>query len=577
MKNSKARKGKRSAPAVAVVEPRRNPWTWIYAAAALVALLAAFEVYWPAIRGPFLLDDMSLYYMRPNAAEIPLLAWVHQVRPLLMFTFWANFQQSGAQSTFGYHVVNVFLHFCNAIFIFLIVRRVLGWAAVEEMRARILAFFAAGLFLLHPLQTESVSYIASRSETLSVFFVLAALAVFVTPSDPAASIPRIAALLALFAAAGLSKEHTAVLPALFLLTDYYWNFEFSPSTIRRNWKLYVPIAAGAALFGAIVLHLLRGNPTAGFQIEGLAWYQYFFTQCRVIWDYVRLYVLPAGQNLDPDVEISGNIFAHGAIVGLAALLAVSVLAWIYRRRFPIGSYGWFVFLLLLAPTSSFVPILDPMAERRLYLPFIGLLLITVEFLRRWKPSRNTFVAALAAVLIAEGTLTYQRNLLWGSEVAIWKDTVDKSPRKMRPRFQLALADFHAGDCAESVNEYQRTAALETPGYELLLDWALAYDCAGNTQQAIAKLQQAVALNPSAHTYSQLGREYGKAGNYTAALQALAMAERLDPSFAMTYYTLGNVHQAEGDLARAREDYQTVLRIDPNNEPARAALARLAIR
>jgi protein O-mannosyl-transferase len=577
MKTSRARKGKRNTAPVALAEPRTNPWVWIYGAAALAALLAAFEVYWPAIRGPFLLDDMSLIYMYPNAAQIPFSNWAHQLRPLLMVTFWANFQQSGAQSTFGYHMLNVFLHFFNAIFTLVIVRRVLGWAAVEEVRARILAFFAAGLFLLHPLQTESVSYIASRSETLSVFFVLAALAVFVTRSGRAASIPRIVALLALFAAAALSKEHTAVLPAVLLLTDYYWNFEFSPSTIVRNWKIYVPIAAGAAFFGAYILRILRNNGTAGFQIQGLAWYQYFFTQCRVIWDYVRLYVFPFGQNLDPDVEISRNILAHGAVVGLAALIAVSVLAWIYRQRFPIGSYGWFMFLILLAPTSSFVPILDPMAERRLYLPFIGLLLITVEFVRRWTPSPNAFAAALALVLVVEGGLTYQRNLLWGSEVAIWKDTVDKSPRKMRPRFQLALADFHAGDCAESVNEYQRTAELEKPGYDLLLDWGLAYDCAGNTAQAIAKLEQAVTLHPSAHTYSQLGREYGKAGNYPEALQALATAQKLDPRFAMTYYTLGNVHQAEGDLARARDDYQKVLRIDPNNEPAREALARLALR
>lgn len=577
MKNSKARKGKRNATPVAVAEPRTSPWIWIYAGAALVALLAAFEVYWPAIRGPFLLDDMSLYYTYPNATDIPLLTWLHQPRPLLTFTFWANAMQAGAQSTFGFHLVNVFLHLFNTLFVFLIVRRVLGWAAVEEVRARILAFFAAGLFLLHPLQTESVSYIASRSETLSVFFVLAALAVFVCRGTEAASIPRIAALLALFAAAGLSKEHTAVLPVLFVLTDYYWNFEFSASTIRRNWKLYVPIAAGGAVFGAYILRILAGNGTAGFHTEGLNWYQYFFTECRVIWDYIRLYLVPIGQNLDPDVDISRNILSHGAVVGLVALIAVCVLAWIYRRRFPLASYGWFVFLLLLAPTSSFVPIHDPMAERRLYLPFIGLLFITVEFVRRWKPSRNAFAAALALVLIAEGALTYQRNVLFGSEVAIWKDTADKSPRKLRPRYQLAMADFHAGACADSVNEFQKASALEAPEYGLFLDWGLAYDCAGNSQQAIAKLEEAVALHPSAHTYSQLGREYGKAGNYAAALEALATAQKLDPSFAMTYYTLGNVHQAQGNLAQARDDYQMTLRIDPNNEPARTALARLAIR
>jgi len=176
-------------------------------------------------------------------------------------------------------------------------------------------------------------------------------------------------------------------------------------------------------------------------MEGLTWYQYFFTECRVIWDYIRLFVLPFGQNLDPDIAISQNIVSHGAIIGLLGLLAVSVLALMYRWRFPIASYGWFVFLILLAPTSSFVPIRDPMAERRMYLPFIGLLLVTVEFLRRWKASRNTLIGSLAVVLLVEGALTYQRNLLWGNAIDIWKDTVTKSPQKLRPRFQLAFSDF----------------------------------------------------------------------------------------------------------------------------------------
>ena len=119
----------------------------------------------------------------------------------------------------------------------------------------------------------------------------------------------------------------------------------------------------------------------------------------MVWDYLRLFLIPVGQNLDPVVAISRNIVAHGAIFALAGLLIATVLAWIYRRRFPLASYGWFVWIILLAPTSSFVPIRDPMAERRMYLPFIGLLFITVEFLRRWKVSRNALIAALAAVLV----------------------------------------------------------------------------------------------------------------------------------------------------------------------------------
>jgi tetratricopeptide (TPR) repeat protein len=574
MKNSKTRKGKQAAPIVIAAQPRTDPWIWIYAVSAIIALFAAFEVYWPAIHGPFLLDDTHLTYMLPNAADIPLRGWIHQLRPLLMFTFWLNYEQAGAESTFGYHAFNVLLHFLNTIFVFLAIRKVLSWFPEEEWRTRILAFFAAGLFLLHPVQTESVSYVASRSETLSVFFVLAALVVFLYRNASAVSIPRILALLALFAAAALSKEHTAVLPALFILTDYYWNFEFSPSVIWRNWKLYLPIAAGAGFAVLYILRILRGNQTAGFQMQGLSWYQYFFTECRVIWRYLGLFLFPIGQNLDPDIAISKNITDHGAIVGLAGLLAVSIVAWIYRRRFPLASYGWFVFLILLAPTSSFAPIRDPMAERRLYLPFIGLLFIAVEFLRRWKASRNTFIGVLALVLVLEGAVTYQRNVLWGSAIDIWKDTVSKSPEKLRPRFQLAFAEFQAGACTDSVDQFQKASTLEPPTYDLFLDWALAYDCAGNSQQAIAKLRQAANEQPSAHVYSQIGMEYGKTGKYAEALDALSTAQRLDPGFAITYYYLGNLHAIQGNRAQAREDYQRALTLDPHNTPASEALARM---
>jgi protein O-mannosyl-transferase len=574
MKTNKNRKSKRPAVAVAAVEPRTNPLLWIYGGSILIALIVSFQVYWPALHGPFLLDDQHLPYMLPRAEHMRLASWLRQMRPLLMFSFWLNYKQSGSESTFGYHLFNFFLHFFNSIFIFLAVRKVLGWASMGEPRTRILALFAAGLFLLHPAQTESVSYVASRSETLSVFFVLAALVVFLYRRTDDIAVPRVLCILALCAAAALSKEHAVVLPAVFLLTDYYWNFEFAPSRIWRNWKLYIPIAVGVGFAALKIADILRRNPTAGFGMRGLKWPQYFLTECRVIWDYILLFVIPTGQNLDPDVAISRTIMANGAIFALAGLLIVTVLAWIYRRRFPLASYGWFVWLILLAPTSSFMPIRDPMAERRMYLPFIGLLFISVEFLRRWKVSRNALVPTLALVLLVESGLTYQRNLLWGSAVDIWKDTVAKSPEKYRPRFQLAYAEYQAGSCSDAVEQYQKAATLVSPRHDLLLDWGLAYDCAGNPQQAIAKLEQSADQQPNAHVYSQIGMEYGKIGKYPEALAALEMAKDWNPDFAMTYYYLGNIHSLQGNQAQALADYRQVLALDPNNQPAREALARM---
>ena len=563
------------------VAPAPQPRRWPYAVGLLVALFVVFDVYWPAINGQFLLDDTYLPYMLPDYARVSLIGWLKGLRPLLMFSYWLNFQyadpaRAGAQDTFGYHFVNVILHFFNGILVFLAIRKVMSWAAVEKWLSVVLPIFAAGFFLLHPLQTESVSYVASRSETLSVFFVLAALVVFLYREGTVLGFGRIVAVLALFGAAVLTKEHTAVLPVVLLLTDYYWNPGFSLAGIRRNWRLYIPIAVGGALGIALVVRVLSGASSAGFGLKEFTWYQYFFTECRVIWNYLWMFLLPIGQNLDPDFQISRSITDHGAIIAILGLLAVTIAAWVYRRRFPLASYGWFVFLILIAPTSSFVPIHDPYAERRLYLPFIGLLFITVASLRRWKISRNALIGVLSLVLVAEAAATYQRNQLWSTAIDMWSDTVAKSPNKRRPRFQLAMAYFQAGHYPEAIEHFEKAAQLEPPNFDLLLDLGLAYDGVGKQADAIAKLRQAAAIEKSAHVYSQIGMVYGKMGQYPQALDALATAIQLDPNFmgGVSYVYRGDVFSVQGNKLQAAAEYRRALAIDPNNSVAREKLARL---
>jgi len=581
MKGSKQVKAKSQIATVVALAPASHPVRWPYAVGLLVALFAVFEVYWPAINGQFMLDDTQLPYMNPGFASAPLYAWIKGLRPLLMLSYWLNFQyadpsRAGMQDTFGYHFVNVILHFFNGILVALALRKVMSWAGVEKWKSNLFAIFAGGLFLLHPLQTESVSYVASRSETLSVFFVLATFVVFLYRKSDSVSLGGTVAVLALFGLAVLSKEHTAVLPVLLLLTDYYWNPGFSLAGIRRNWRLYVPIFVIGALGVAFVVKVLSSATTAGFGVKEFTWYQYFFTECRAVWGYLSMFLLPVGQNLDVDYPISHSVIDHGAIVAMIGLVVLTGAAWIYRRRFPLASYGWFVFLVLIAPTSSFVPIVDPFAERRLYLPFIGLLFITVEFLRRWKIGKNALMAVLALVLVAEGAAAYQRNLLWNTPIDMWSDTVSKSPKKVRPRFQLAKAYFDSGHYPEAIEQFQKTAQLAPPNFDLLLDWALAYDGVGKPAEAIAKLREAAALEKNAHVYSQIGMEYGKMGQYPQALDALATSIQLDPTFfgGMAYVYRGDVFAAQGNKLQAAEEYRHAVAIDPGNSVAREKLARL---
>jgi protein O-mannosyl-transferase len=569
---SKKKDNRKTAHAVAVPPvSQAGPRRWPYMLAAFLALAAVFEAYQPALYGPFVFDDNFLPFRLPRFAVHSLRPWLVGVRPLLMFSYWVNFELSGAE-TFSYHAFNVLFHAMNAVLIFLIVRKILEWTGVEKERLDILAGFAGGLFLLHPVQAESVAYIASRSEDLSGLFFFGAYAVFLYRRSTEISWMRAAAVLLLFGAAAVTKEHTATLPALLILTDYFWNPGFSFTGLRRNWRLYAPMIVAGALAGLFVMRTLRGATSAGFAVKLFTWYEYLFTQFRAIWVYVRLFLLPVGQSIDYDFAVSHTLMEHGAWLGLTALLAGACAAFYFRRKYPLAAFGYFVFLLLLAPTSSFIPIRDPVAERRLYLPMIGLLLITFEFLRRWKAQRTTALVVMGSVLAVSAVITYRRSSVWSSAVALWEDTVEKAPRNARAHFQLAHAYFLERACDKAAAHYAIAAQIEKPNDMLLVDWALAYDCLNQPEEALTHLRQAAALHPDAHVYSQIGMVYGKQGKNAEALEALDIAVRLNPRFEMSYIYRGGVHLALNDPAGAAADFRRALAINPANQSARDALA-----
>jgi len=490
------------------------------------------------------------------------------LRPMLMFSFWVNYAAAGVDP-YVYHATNVLLHFFSAVLVAFIAARLLEWAGVEAGPAKpTLGIFAGALFLIHPIQTESVAYVASRSEVLSVFFYYAAYCVFLYRRTEPITWLRALAVLVLFGAAASTKEHTLTLPVLLVLTDLYWR---KPG-IRANLRLYGFLAVAAVVGGLGVLRVLRAADTAGFGMRGLTPIDYFLTQCRVVWMYVRLVVLPFGQNADPDIAISRSALDPAAILGLLGLIAVLVAAWIFRKRWPLACFGVFVFLLLLAPTSSIVPIQDPLAERRVYLPFLGVVLVALEFLRRLKIRQRLMIEV--PVLLALFILTYQRSAVWGSPMALWSDAVEKSPRKFRPRSQLAFAYYEQGNCPKAAEIYQIASRLATPDYPLLVNWGHSLDCAGRSQEAILVLREATQREQDPQAWTLLGQAYGKLHNTPEAFAALDQAQKLNPNYVMALAVRGNVYESVGDFPNAVQQYQRAVELDPNNEPVRQSLARV---
>lgn len=568
MRNKKVRGVEAAQRAGAGGEKQSPALLWGAAAAAFVL---AWWAWGAALHGPFLFDDTILPFAIPGNIRT-VTPWMGWVRPVTMFSYWVSGQISGEDAV-AYHALSVVFHLVTTGFVFLIVRRLIEWSGRAADRRDLLAGFAAAVFLLHPAQAEAVAYVAGRAEVLSVMFAFAAFTVFLYRREKAVTWPRVAAIFALSGLALLSKEQTIAVPALLLLTDYWWNPGFSMAGVRRNWKLYGPMVLGAAAGIAGFWRFIMSSPSAGFGLKDLTWYQYLFTQFRALFVYLAMFVLPVHLTADWDFPISKTIFDRGAIVGLVVLLALATAAWIYRRRFPLASYGFFVYLLLMSPTSSILPIQDPVAERRIYFSMLGLLLIAVDFLGRIRMERRALAWMAGAIVVIAAIGAHARAEVWSDPVLLWQDTVAKSPQKIRAHLQLAQSYYDAGKFGEAIAEFEKVAQIQKPDYNQLVNWGLAYDGLNRPDEAIAKFRQAAALEQTGHIYSQIGMEYAKQGRWDEAMEALNKGQKLDPTFAPIYNYRAKIHFQKNELCPAVADYREALALDPRLADAQSELQR----
>ena len=286
------------------------------------------------------------------------------------------------------------------------------------------------LFLTSPVLTESVAYISSRSEVLAGTFYIAALWLFASRLRERR--PWLSAFLVvfLFVCSFTSKQDKITLPFAILLLDYLL-------LARLDWRRMKPSLPAYALFliGTIAGFFLVIKPflfavSAGFN---LPWAEYLLTQFRMYFLYARLLLVPFGLNADWHIAASQTIWENLSWLGLLALLALVGAAVQLRRREPLISFGILFYLVVLAPSTSFYPLLDFAAERRMYLPSIGFFLVFALMISRIaRASPRAKLGTLGGLLLIYSWGTYERSRLWGDDLALWHDTAEKSPRKYRP-------------------------------------------------------------------------------------------------------------------------------------------------
>lgn len=568
---SSKKKRKRSQP---TLEPAKATTTrsslWQkYLPAGLLALLLVV-VYWPATKGPFLFDDLYQPFYQESPEKVQLTQLLHTNRPVLMLTYWINLRLSGLDP-FPFHVINLLLHMFNCFLIFQVTRRIALYFYSDKDSAFV-GLTASVVFALHPVQTEAVSYISSRSETLSVFFFLLAYWHYLRWRETGLTWKQAGTVVLLYAAAVLSKEHAAVFPILVILTELSLSKlnEFKERMLAQA-RFFLLLLPGILVAAFRIIRTLQTSDSAGFNYAEVKWYEYLFTQFRAIWVYLRMYVLPTNLSVDHVFPISRTIFEHGAIwaaLGLAVLLG---LAFKIRPRYPLIAFGSFVFLLLLAPTSSIIPIADPLADRRLYLPSIGLVLATGELVVRMiasPGSRYLLIVCLGAVLAAT---CYARNQVWSDPLKLWLDAIEKHPENARAYFHLAFEYYQRGECQQAVSLYNRAEQLGYSDARLFVNRALALDCLGRFAEAVADVKRAIQIQPSAHGYSQLGMLYAKYGDLARAEEAFLKGLQINPDYDLTYAYLGQLKLEQGMREQAKSYYQKALELNPDNEIARRGM------
>ncbi|HEV2492055.1 MAG TPA: tetratricopeptide repeat protein [Terriglobia bacterium] len=534
--------------------PPETPWVerlpWQIGALAVLVLLA----YVNSLDGKWVYDDENIFRdssVTGSGFGRGVFA-LTQARPLTFLTFHWNFLVNAGHDPASWHAVNILLHAANCALLLLVARRHLSSGT---------AFVAAALYAVHPLNTEAVSYVYQRSTALATLFALLSFLLFLKE--------QYAWSVGAFGLSLLCKEETIALPVFLLLYDLVY---------RRRRPLVGYYAAMLGLVGLAMAHALyvwsRPTPlrTIGYRVKGVTALTFALTEPRVIWAYIRLFLFPTGLNVDHDVPLSHGLLSPAstlpALLTLAAL--VGLLGYLAWRQNQLAFWG-LGFFILLAPTSSIVPVRDVMFEHRVYFPSTCLVIAAAGLLALMP--RRALAPAVGAILIVLTALTIARNRVWQDGPSLWTDAIQKSPRKSYP--YATMGRLLAKKDPRSARQYfERAATLEPDSPDIQNDLGVVLMMTRDGPGAVPHLQRAVVLEPDKPDFhTDLGVALLLVQDNPGALEQLQRSIALGGANPDNLTYLGEAYGRLQQLDQAVETYRHALTMDPCMGRARSGLVR----
>ena len=544
----------------------------------LVVIAAGLLAYYNSFTGPFIFDDVPSIQENLTIRHLwPIwrpLSPPHnggitvEGRPLINLSFAVNYAFGGAEVR-GYHLVNLMIHILAGLTLLAVVRRTLLQPKLRERfgaAADGLALAVAVLWTAHPLQTESVTYIVQRAESIVGLFYLLTLYCFIRGT--ASPLPRWWYTLCLSSCAlGMaSKEVMASAPLMVLLYDRTFVSGSFEEAWRRRRSLYVALAATWILLGYFVfIHGNYGNAANNARITGIGRWPYLLAEPGVILHYLHLSVWPNPLCFD----YYGWPLAGTGLSVLLPVLAVALLLGLIALSLKANSAWGFVgawFFLILAPSSSVIPLDSPAYEHRMYLPLATAVTLMVMGIYTLLGRRSVPVfLGLAAGLVF---LTTQRNEVYRSELSIWSDTVAKRPNNARAHYNLGNDLAAAGRVPEAIGHYQQALRLKENNPEAHTNLGLALFGLGRRDEAMEQWEWALRLNPDfAAAHNNLGNALLALGKAQEAIDHFEQALRSRPDGAELHYNVGNALVRLGKRPEAIAQWEWALRLDPDFAPA----------
>ena len=462
----------------------------------------------------------------------------------------------------GYHLFNLIFHLINSLLLYFITFKAwvyfkLGRLHPKECEIRSISLLTAALFLLHPIQTESVVYIMSRSEVLAATFFLNAFLLFqlcLDRSRPTKTRLKIFAcfLIPVAFILGFSVKQTVItLPMMLLL--YFICGQSSDSLLIKILNKWKWVIGAIFLIGLFFLFqklltdesFLIGPSTAGQDIGRL---NYMLTQPSVIlFYYFKLFLFPINLNVDPDIQIITYWWSWKFWSGLVAIFGAIYFSYrIKETRFLFFLVLWF--LIVISPSSSIITLNDLAAEHRVYLASYAYYAIVVILIYKLSHlvfpensnKRNFLLLNVSIlILIIFFLLTNQRNKIWTSEVMLWSDTLKKSPKKIRPMINLARAYTTVQNYDSAITYYEKVMALNPNIFATNFNLGNLYLKKGREKDAIRLLQTAAILGPYIpEVHGLLGEIYLQKKQIDLAQFHLKRAVEIKPNYAIAMKNLG---------------------------------------